>query len=208
MCLCKPNFDITAKYVWSVVTAQGINHFGMTPKHSSYAPEHDLLHFAHCIWLHVSHDTLQLFSECLEYRRQASFCGHSIIHGAQLRIQVFWNMMVCYRESCYRRFEGIFLRGVDKHTPKDIWVTSKKTRVPVTLLRENHVTCNMNLQFYMAMCEVAITLLVQLLSYVGALSVSLPSFLSIFTSVGNWRGIHNYPPASSLHYLRWRFEKI
>ena len=145
-------------YIWSVVTAQGINHFGMTPKHSSYAPEHDLLHFAHCIWIHVSHDTLQLVPECLEYRRQASFSGHSNVHGAQLRIQVLWNVMLCYGASCYRSFEGMLLRNVGKHTPKDIWVTAKKTWVPITLLRGNHVKCNINLlQVYMAICETAIT---------------------------------------------------
>ena len=174
--------------MWSVVTAQGINHFGMTPKHSSYAPEHDLLHFAHCIWIHVSHDTLQLFPECLEYRRQASFCGHSIIHGAQLWIRVFRIVMLCYGASCYRRFEGMLLRNDGKHTPKNIWVTSKKSGFPITLFRENHVKCNINfVQFCMAMCEfcmamfeTAIMLLVLLLRYVAALSVSLSSFLSIF----------------------------
>ena len=82
--------------------------------------------------------------------------------------------------------ECSFETSVNK--PKDIWVTSKRTWVPITLLRENHVTCNINLlQFYMAICETAITLLVPLLRYVAALNVSLPSFFTIFTSVDNWR---------------------
>ena len=84
---------------------------------------------------------------------------------------------------------GRFVTDVSKECSFETWINThpktfvsrpKRPRVPVTLLRENHVTCNINLQVYVAMCGMAITLLVLLLRYVVALSVSLPSFLSIF----------------------------
>jgi hypothetical protein len=136
------------------------------------------------------------------------FCGHSNIHGTQLRIQVFWNVTLCYGASCYRRPEGMFLRDVGKHTPQDTWVSSEKAWFPITLLRENQVCCNINLfQFYMAICEMVIKLRLLLLRLYCCTECFFAVFRIHFYISSNWRGIHNYLPNSRCHYLQWKYKQ-